>query len=477
MNQANNQFEGLVTAVGTGTGSSFELTEQGNSEVQIDGVNRSIIKAQQGQAAVAMTNAGGVSIEAGSVVLGKVGSTSTLTGDLNINTQSSLSQQGALLVQGESHLSANQITLTDAQNHFVGQVDLEGLGASGAVSFSDSGDLTVRLDGFDNATISAQQRAEVLHREVGNVQAQGRQVVLGGAEAGSRIKGNLTALATDSIEQTAFLNVDGQTRLSANQINLMAENNQFEQGLFVTGQGASSQATIRSGGDIQALFDGLTSVNLEATSRKVEIGLTNSGSAFVNAREVLLGVAGAGVGLDGSLSVIAPSSIAQSEAVRVGGAATFESSQITLTNPNNDLMGTVNGGGSGASSVLNLHDVNDLNIQGSGFGRVQLTAGGALASSLDNVGRVQLQADSIVLGQSSITGDLQVLASTFLGQSGHLELAGMADFNLGSGVIELNQPDNEFASGLTIRAGSVNLSNRSDLLVDFLEARQASLLT
>ena len=477
LNNSNNQFEGGVTAVGSGAGSELHLTEQGDSDVQIDGVAQAHLRASGGQARVALNNVGSVTIQGDSVVLGQEGAASILTGDLTVLSASSLTQQGAVQVQGQSQLAANQINLTDTRNRFGGQVSLAGNGSNGEVNLAGSGLLSARVDEFDSAFIAAEQQAIVTYGQVGDLRVQGAQVALGGVSPGARITGDLHANATGLIDQTAALRVNGETHLSANQVELQDAGNRFGQSLYVTGQGNSSQATVRSGEDVQALFEEVGSIDLNASGQQVAVGMISSGSAQVSADHVHFGVNGTGVELQNNLSVVATTGVEQSAAVRVQGASLIESNQINLVHQDNDFTGEVSVRGTGIGSVVNVSNLNDLTVHAEHFDRVNLLSGGVLSASVNSVEAVRLQGDSVMLGQSSIEGDLQVLASTLLGQSGAIRLAGAADFNVGAGQIELDDMNNEFASGLTVRAHSASLSSRSNLLIDFLQARTANLRT
>lgn len=411
---------------------------------------------------------------------------STISGDLNVTANASISDSGALTVGGATTLAAgapNSITL-DAANDFGGAVSVT---SGGNVTLNDTGSLAL-----GSSTVSGNLSATAAGAitQTGAVTVTGTTALTAGsansitlaaandftgavtvssvndltlndtsalAIGGATVSGNLTLTANGGITQSAIITVAGTTSLtdpSAGGIVFTTEGNDFVGALSV------------SSGDIAQIVDA-NSIELAAS--------TTAGILYA-------------VAYDGAITQTGPITAA-------GGmfaVATGTGSRITLTDAGNDfgvaiLMGspgdvTVRASTDLIVSVIETDGNVSLTSTGSilaydsdtgisAAGNTTLAAGGSGDISLPGLnefggpvaitsgGNVTLGANTAIdFAASTIGGYLDVAAVGGISDSGALSVGGVAAFIAGNDGIILDAT-NDFT-------GAVSLETEGDAVIN-----------
>ncbi|MCD9027882.1 filamentous hemagglutinin N-terminal domain-containing protein [Luteimonas sp. BDR2-5] len=389
----------------------------------------------------------------------------------------SIVQSGALTIAGTSTIDAGTgaVTLDDAQNDFVGRVDITGgtvtiadrdrlvLGAvdadslhATATSIALQDDISTRGDqdyagavavesdvslvasaggiGF-GSTVSGPHRVAI--DAAGHV-GFGAAVALGalGIEAGSAAFASTVDIAdrldvtvqTGGIQQSGAFTVGGDTRIDANggAITLAHTGNDFVGTVHLDGGNVrihDANALTLSRVDAQAL---------DVTSN----GALVFGETDVD--ETLVADSGTG-------------SIGQTESLTVGGTASFTSGAgIALTHDGNDFKGAV----SLAGTTVAIRDANALTLGTVDAQALDVTSNGALVFGETDVDET-LVADS---GTGSI------------GQTESLSVVGTASFTSGAGIA-LTHDGNDFGGAVSLAGTTVAIHDANALTLGTVDAR------
>jgi len=418
-------------------------------------------------------------VDTNAIVLGA----STVSGNLAITAAGTITQTAAIAVSGTSTLAAgagNDITLNNAGNNFVGAVsittgnnvaltDLNAivLGAStvsGNLTVSASGTITqtaaITVNGATSLTagagndITLNQPANSLGGVVTVV--SGNNVTLVDSTAlvmgASTISGNLDLTSNGPITQTGAITVGGTSSLTAgaaNDITLNQAANNFtgavsvvsgnnvtlvDNSALVLGSATVSgnlsltaNGSITQSGALTIAVGGTTALAAGAVN---DIVLTTAGNDFVGAVSILSGnnvslvdVNALAIGpstISGNLSLTAGGPITQSGAITVAGTSSLSAgpaNNITLTDAANDFVGAV--------SIISGNNVT-------------LADAGAL-----------------LMGTSTISGNLSLTASGPITQSGAITVAGTSSLSAGAGNnITLTDAGNDFVGPVGIGSGN-----------------------
>ncbi|MDX1669213.1 MAG: filamentous hemagglutinin N-terminal domain-containing protein, partial [Limnobacter sp.] len=326
--QEQNNFSGQVIAQGIGPDSSLSIHDADDLNVRVNGVDQSGVHAEQGQAQVSMSEAGRVTIQAGSVVLGEAVSRSQIEGDLTVLPTSSITQAGAIDVRGDSDLQADTIALTNSANLFSGEVRVRSSVPDSQVTLHHDGDLNLNVSGVDQVSVQGENgRSHIGFSDLGSLSVVSQSVRLGEAGDESTLTGHLNVDAQQGVDQHGRVSVGGLTTLNANQINLLLPDNDFQNGVQAQAKGTNSLLQLTDSNDLAVSTTGFNQV-------------------LLNGRTVHLGFDGAALQA-GRLEVQAQQSISQSGTVNVSGPAQFTSNQINLTHSQNDFDARVQVTGAG----------------------------------------------------------------------------------------------------------------------------------
>ncbi|MCC8538569.1 filamentous hemagglutinin N-terminal domain-containing protein [Xanthomonas codiaei] len=431
LNLGSGSVGGTLTAVSNNgaiiqsTGSGLTVT--GTSNLQA-GTGAITLTTGSNDFQQAVTLGGGATsiTDANALTLGTLSTgdlTATSTGALNLGsgtvtgTLAASSNNGAitqstvsgLSVTGTSNLQAGTgaITLTTGSNDFQQAVTLGG----GATSITDANALTL-------GTLST-----------GNLTANST----GALNLGSgTVNGNLTATSNNgAITQSTVSGLTvtgiGDVQAGTGAITLTTGSNDFQQAVTLGG-GATSIT------DGNALTLGtLSTGNLTATST----GALNLGSGTVTGTLAASSNNGAI-----TQSAVSGLSVTGTSNLQAGTGA------ITLTTGSNDFQQALTLGG-GATSIT---DGNALTLGTLSTGNLTATSTGALN-----------------LGSGTVGGALTAVSNNgAIGQTGPLNVTGAGTINAGSGAIVLNNNSNDFAGGLGLTGGSVNVYDRNNLSITAL---------
>ncbi|WP_410049698.1 two-partner secretion domain-containing protein [Xanthomonas codiaei] len=431
LNLGSGSVGGTLTAVSNNgaiiqsTGSGLTVT--GTSNLQA-GTGAITLTTGSNDFQQAVTLGGGATsiTDANALTLGTLSTgnlTATSTGALNLGsgtvtgTLAASSNNGAitqstvsgLSVTGTSNLQAGTgaITLTTGSNDFQQAVTLGG----GATSITDANALTLGTLSTGNLTANSTGALNL-----------GSGTVNGTLTATSN-NGAITQSTVSGLTVTGI----GDVQAGTGAITLTTGSNDFQQALTLGG-GATSIT------DGNALTLGtLSTGNLTATS----IGALNLGSGTVTGTLAASSNNGAI-----TQSTVSGLSVTGTSNLQAGTGA------ITLTTGSNDFQQAVTLGG-GATSIT---DANALTLGTLSTGNLTATSTGALN-----------------LGSGTVGGALTAVSNNgAIGQTGPLNVTGAGTINAGSGAIVLNNNSNDFAGGLGLTGGSVNVYDRNNLSITAL---------
>ena len=426
--------------------------------------------------AVSLNNSGANAVSVTDANAIELGASLVGTGLLTVNAVG-ITQTGAITTGGAATFNggAAAIDLTNAGNDFAGAVSLNNSGANDAsVTDADGLDLGASTVGGALAAtatagdISNSGTLTVAGTSTFTADAAGANIAVDNASnaltgavtfAGAGGLNDVTVVDTTALELQSGLAVGGNLDVTAAGITQAAG------GITVTGTSAF---------DAGAAAIDLTDAANDFTGA---VSLTNSGANAVSvtdANAIVLGTSSVGTGL---LTVNAVG-ITQTGAITTGGAATFNggAAAIDLTNAGNDFAGAVSLNNSGANAVT-VTDANAIELGTSSVGTSTLTVnavgitqsgaitqaagagaatfnGGAgaiaLNSANDFTGAVSLNttsdasvtdADELILGDSTVSGDLAATATTgSISNTGTLTVGGTSTFtaNGAGGSVDLD---------------------------------------
>ncbi len=423
-------------------------------------------------------------VDTNAIVLGA----STVSNNLAVTAGGNITQTGALIVTGTSTftvLAANSDVLLDTQaNDF-----------TGAVTITNNGN--VRDLGLRN--VNAAATVPALPAGLRNLTLIFNNAAI--ALPAVTLTGNLAVTAGGNITQSGVLDVDGTstfTVLAANSdILLDTQANDF-----------AGTITVTNNGNVRDL--GLRNVNAAAAIPALPANLRNLTLIFNNAAIALPAVT-----LTGNLAVSAGGNITQTGVLDVAGTSTFTvlaaNSDVLLDTQANDFTGAITVTNNGNVRDLGLRNVNaaatvpalpaglrnlTLIFNNAAIalpavtltGNLVVTAGGAITDTgalvvpgtttltagafnitLDTAtnnftGAVSVvsgnnvtlvDTNAIVLGASTVSGNLAITAAGTITQTAAIAVSGTSTLAAGAGNdITLNNAGNNFVGAVSITTGN-----------------------
>ena len=401
-------------------------------------------------------------------------SASELTGDLTVTTGGDLTQSGSLVVGGHADLnvSGHDINLQNATNDFT-TVDV----AADNVHLRDTNDLSVAGLSVTDLTLNAggalTQTGAFVVTGSGDVRASTTTLTQdnnfntlavngGSAEVkdinglvldASNLSGNLTLDVAGALSQTAAVNVDGTTNITASTV-LLTESNDFN-----------------------------------------TLGLTTGSATLIESNALALETSS----ITGDLTLIVGGDLTQNGALTVTGDATLSATghSIDLQNAGNDFNSL-----SVSASDLSVNDINDLVIDGLNVDDLAISIAGALtqtnAFTVSNVADITantvdltlsndfnqitisaasadiVEQNDIDLLTQTITGELSVSAEGDITQSAALSFADTATFNSVNGDVVLDSVANDFAT-LNVSGNEVTVNDQNNLVLNDVYAENLTI--
>ena len=384
---------------------------------------------------------------------------SNVGGALSVSANGSIKQSGALNVGGTSTFNAdNAIELNNTNNRFAQSVALNAKNAQGNVDLFNTvsldlaeseigGDLIIntlgnitqsgKLTVAGMSTFNAGDNSILINNQdnlfgdtvaLNTTSANGHVDIHNNAAlnlAASDIGGNLTVNAAGPVGQTGDVKVGGISSINsgANAINLNRAGNDFVGAVAVNTQGSDSHVALTDSNSLQ-LADSVIGgdLNLVASNGELVLASTQVG---------------------GNLNAASNGKISQSASLTVAGNSEFSagSNAIELVNENNALSG-----------------------------EVKLTTSG----STGNVALTNTQ--PLVLAESSVGGNLTAQTNSSITQTGALTIGGKSDLKAGSGVVTLDNQNNDFVGSVSVSNSgdnAVTLVDRNNVALGVIDAEQA----
>ena len=444
----------------------------------LTGGAQSLLLTNAGNLFVGAVSASGSNIslrDSGALKLG----TWITSGNVSLNAGGALTQTGTLSIAGNTLITAvgNDVTLTNAGNHFTGAVSVSGrdvsLQDSAALVLNTSnitGAATVRADGglsqvgavlvSGSTSITATGQAVSLPNAGNNfggaLSLAAKDVIVTDSNAlslgASFISGDATVTAGGALTQTGALSVTGNTSITATgqTVTLTQAGNDFSgtigvnakdlsltdaNALALSASTLSGNATLSAGGAVTQtgalVVSGTTTVSASGQSVALSssandfggaVSVTAASLSLRDASALVLGTATVG----GNLSLIAGGALSQTGVLSVAGttAITATGQNVSLTNVSNDFVGAV----SSTANTLALADSNAL-----------------------------------VLGASTVGNTLSVTTGGALTQSGALSVAGTSVINSVGQDVTLNNAANDFTGAVSIAARNASLTDTNAL--------------
>ena len=430
----------------------------------------------------------------GNVLNATVGGVLTLNGAtwgaLNVQAteinQTGTNQAGALTVLGQSNLVANSVSLQNAGNDFIGQVNLQ---VAGPVRLNDTNNLAVQ-GSVGNAILSADNSVTLNGLQAQQLRVNANQLEQSGAltveneltlnaatsnlsQADNQFQGEVVLLrgnntlhtqgdlsvqgaalqlnvVADNVTQSSEITVTGASNLVANSIELSNTENDFQGSVELTVTGSThirDRNNLTLSGDVQ---------DLNATSGgTLTLQELNAASLLANADQIQLNqlVVTTNSGLN------ATNNIGQTGEVLLGGPSSLTARTVQLDNSENDFSGALDLDVSGNATV---RDANDLLLTGQA---------GAADIQVDNtltLGDVQIEsgnfsADTIQLNSLNVQDSARLQASVIT-QTQAAETAGA--LTLAANEVSLVDAGNDFQGRLVLEGvDTANIQDANQLQV------------
>jgi len=470
-----------VRAAGTTT-----LTAGAGNDITLDGStnNFNVLRVVSGRN-VGITDANGLSFGVG---------TSTVSGNLALNANGSVTQSAALVVAGTANLQAGggDIVLTTATNNFntvvaAGQavslrdtntMTLGNVSATGALTLQTNGALaqsanTVVTAG-GNTTLTAPTTGDITLANAGNdfnnvriVSGRNVQITdvddLAFAGGASAVSGTLAVTANGAVTQASSLSVTGVASFNTGSSDLTLGNtaNAFS----TVSIAAAGNATLYEAGGF-ALGNSTVSNNLTVTSTGA---ITDTGNIVVpgrlavetrnnTAQAITLDSAGNNFGSVSAQTLNGAGAAVVAGAITLREASAMELAQLRTTGAANLTTGghlTQSGTVSvGTTLTANVGSANDITLANTAnnFGTVTVTSARDVTLA---------DANAIAIGASTLNGALSVTsANNTITVSGNVSTAaanGAISFNAGTGTYVQN-------ANIDVAAGSGNITVAANVL-------------
>ncbi len=402
-------------------------------------------------------------VDTDAIILGA----STVTGNLNV-TAKGVTDTGTLSVTGTTTISSAtfDVVLDDAANNFTGAVSVTAkdvtlvdtdaiiLGASTvtgnlnvtAKGVTDSGALdvdgttTISSAGFDvELNTATNDFTGAVSVSSANVTLVDTDAIILGA---STVTGNLNVTAK-GVTDTGALDVDGTTTISSAgfDVELNTATNDFTGAVSVSGANVTLV-------DIDAIILGASTVtgNLNVTAK----GVTDTGTLVVTGTT--------------TISSATFDVVLDDAANNFTGAVSVTAKDVTLVDTDAIILGASTVTGNLNVTAKGVTDSGALDVDGTttissaGFDVELNTATndftGAVSVSSANVTLVDT--DAIILGASTVTGNLNVTAKGVT-DTGALDVDGTTTISSAGFDVELNTATNDFTGAVSVSGANVTL--------------------
>lgn len=376
-------------------------------------------------------------------------------GTLNATAQQ-ITQSDAVTVTGEATLTAQNVTLINANNDFSGSVTL---------------DVTEQASIADRNSLLIRGNAQTLSTAVAHTLTVGELDIVSGTLSADQIKLNQlrvsesAELRADKVTQTVVSQSGGTLTIRADEVDLAMNGNDFSGQLILQNVGTAiihDTNDLTLSGRVNTLTvnaqritqqqdqAGALNIQGKADLRAANVDLQNAANNFsgvvdlqVSDTALLRDVNSLTVQGDVGTLRIRAGQLSQADSLTVRNNASIEAASVQLNNPANDFQGEVALTVAGATVIA---DANVLNVSGQLNGAAELRAQsieqtGALTSNSS----VLLQADRIDLGNQGnvLNGAVRVEGASHavLGSTGTLRVQGadVGELNLHSQVVSLGE--------------------------------------
>lgn len=375
--------------------------------------NTTLDNAGNNFSTIVVTNGNNVSVrDSNAVILGAF----NVSNNLNVTTGGAITQSGAIVVAGATSIDAggNGVSLTTTTNNF----NSVGVTNANNVSLRDVNSIIL-----DASTIGGTfgVTANGTITQNGALSVVGVTTLVAGAANNitlNNIANNFSTVAVTSGNNVALTDINalilGASTISGT-YNVTTDGAITQSGaLIVTGA-----TSLNAGGNAITLTT--------ATNNFSSVGVTNASNVLLRDTNAIILDAST---IGGTFGVTANGAITQSGAVVVSGVTTLAAgaaNDITLNNATNNFSTVVTTNGNN----LTLTDMNAL-----------------------------------ILGASTISGDLSVTTGGAFTQSAALTVAGVSTFAAGSNNITLNNAGNNFNSVGITNANNVLLTDTNSLILN-----------
>ncbi|MDX1901184.1 MAG: hypothetical protein SFW66_04150 [Gammaproteobacteria bacterium] len=422
--------------------------------------------------------------------------TSTVGQNLTIITSSdAITQTGALTVPGTSSFTAvaNTITLTNTSNSFAGAVSLSNSGAN-AVSLTNNGNLILGTLSLGTAAVTLSSNSAGTITETGTTTASGTTTFIAGS-------GNDITLT--GLNNFGTVSITSGNNVSLNDINTLVLGAATVSGNYiVTMTGALTQTGAVSVAGNSNFSVGAGAITLTNTSNSFTgaVSLSNSGAnavSLTNNGNLILGTLGLGSAAV-TLSSNSAGTITETGTITASGATTLiagAANDITLTGSNdfgtvvvtsgkNVSLNDINALVLGAATISGTYGVTTSGaITQSGTltitGASTFSAGSAnnitLSTGTNNFSTVSISsgnnvaltdANSVILGASTVSGTLGVTTTGTITQSGALSVTGTTTLAAGAANdITLTNASNDFSTIGITSGNNVSITDANALIL------------
>ncbi|WLI89445.1 YDG domain-containing protein [Massilia sp. R2A-15] len=352
----------------------------------------------------------------------------TVSGALGATSRGAVSQTGALSVSGATNIAASgqDVSLGMATNDFGGALTL----AAGAAAIKDANALTAHL-----TTTGATSLASVTGLAVDGASGSLATDSAGLAFGPTTVTGALGATSRGAVSQTGKLSVSGASNIAASgqDVSLGMATNDFGGALTL----AAGTATIK---DANTLAAHLTTTG--ATSLASVTGLAVDGSSGALTTDSA-GLAFGPTTVTGALGATSRGAVSQTGALAVTGTSNIAAAgqAVTLNDAGNDFGGAV----ALSSSAAKVTDKNQLSI------------------SAQTSGGLDIHSGALTLGATGVTGDLSMVATGAISQTGALSVTGNSNILATGQDVALAMATNDFGGGLTLAAGTATIKDANAL--------------
>lgn len=482
LDNSGNNFNGVVNVNSTGT-ARIDVA----GDLELLGSAQSLTAFSTGTLRVSSLDSGNIELTANQIELQNF----VARGDLKLNG-GSVSQQGALTVEGVTRLGARTVNLQNSGNDFKGLVDLNSagdvslrdadtlrlqgrassvkaqaagsIGQSAALSIAEASEFAATTIALNSAGNTFGGDVALIATDAANLSAQGNLTVGGQAKsltASARETLRFAATQTETlvasgrqVNQAGALRVSSSTAVSGGSVNLNNAENDFGSSLALN---VSGHAIVRDANDLlltgQAGTADIQAGNtLTLGGVQVESGNFSADTIHLNRLNVQ------------DSARLQASVITQTQAAETSGRLNLVADTVSLTDTGNDFSGELRVN----SATAHIVDSNDLTMTFAGD-NLTAQAENLNVNELRATGDVAIAADNANLvstGDLSLQGQVRTLnvQARNLSQMDALRVRGAA--RLSADNVALRHQANDFQGEVALNVSGnavVNDQNTLDI--------------